>query len=422
MAQLRRLEILNLHGVAIGPGQLASLRQLPRLSELNLHLLPATPQTWSAEQMSVFASIRSLRVLRIIQSEADFAPGAFDALTQLHSLSLRGNLIALTEETAGAWRNLAQLQRLDLAGNPLVHAPIVTGMSALVALNLENTLITSWPEGLEGLANVASAVLARNAITSVPPQAGAVPGLRMSRDALTASVRERVEREMLQVDNHDLHTAEEAQQPFDLMAWADEEQRDRWGQVLNSPVVGRAEFTEVLAHRVARLAGGRMAVSNRVQRVLDAMSRSEQLRNDVFTAVVQMNQRNYGPLNTFNQIEGLVEAYRITSDESSPLAPLIALGRRRRRQGALRGFLQANRSAWRPVGQPINIDELLYYFMDRLQQPLGIVTTPGAFHYPEYGSWVTQQMLDDAAQAIRDSDRDDLERWRQGGAFLASLY
>ncbi|MNF24243.1 Leucine Rich repeats (2 copies) [compost metagenome] len=412
LGNLRRLQTLDLHGLAIGPGQLTPLRQLPSLTQLNLHLLPATPETWSVAQMAVLASIPGLRVLRITHSEASFEPGAFDAMTQLHTLSLRGNQITLTEATAGAWRHLTALTRLDLADNPLLRAPVVTGMTALAALNLDDTRITEWPEGLEELPAITSAVLTHNAITDAPPGAGRVPGLSMSRNAMTAAVRERVESEMAQVNNLERNTnLDEANPIDDPLEGADDAQQLRWDLVLSSPAAGSLLFGEMLISRGHFLVGGRRALLVRMQRVLEAMSESQALRYSVFATVQQLSENNYHPTRMFGVVEGIVEAERIIAENEEPLGRLIALGRRRGRRLALRRHVIARSDAWRRLNPALDADELSYFFIERLQQRLGIELPPGALHYPEYASGVTEHMLDAAEQAVLADDAENMTRW-----------
>ncbi|MBC8999031.1 hypothetical protein IAI51_21115 [Pseudomonas sp. N40(2020)] len=75
-------------------------------------------------------------------------------LRQLESLDLTDNRIILNARSQEQLSGLTRLQSLTLNGNPLRQPPNVARMYRLHDLNLANTRIQSWPEGLFKVGNV----------------------------------------------------------------------------------------------------------------------------------------------------------------------------------------------------------------------------------------------------------------------------
>ncbi|BBH47165.1 dermonecrotic toxin domain-containing protein [Pseudomonas sp. KU43P] len=95
----------------------------------------------------------------------------------LIDLSLCGNNITLSEQSRSALAALNRLHTLFLSDNPLNLAPDVSGWHALQALDLQQTDISEWPNGLVELMNrrpvqLQSLDLSENEISDAPDLQG----------------------------------------------------------------------------------------------------------------------------------------------------------------------------------------------------------------------------------------------------------
>lgn len=114
------------------------------------------------------ASFTHLRLLDMSSNRLERLPPAIAEMSLLMSLELMGNRITLTPETAAQLANLSHLRALSLAGNPLGISPDVSQMLDLHSLDLSNTGISQWPNGLWALPHIEWANLRDNAMTTIP--------------------------------------------------------------------------------------------------------------------------------------------------------------------------------------------------------------------------------------------------------------
>lgn len=114
------------------------------------------------------ASFIHLRLLDMSNNRIDRLPAAIAEMSQLTSLELMDNRITLTPETAQQLANLSNLRALSLSGNPLGISPDVSQMLDLHSLDLSNTGISQWPNGLWALPHIEWANLRDNAMTTIP--------------------------------------------------------------------------------------------------------------------------------------------------------------------------------------------------------------------------------------------------------------
>ncbi|ROL74100.1 hypothetical protein BHU25_12060 [Pseudomonas vranovensis] len=209
LVELPQLRSLSLTNAYLRPEDLRPIGQISQLRELSIiHLTPPQSEgesvyaarTWDTEDMAAIARCQHLRRLQIQDCRALFEGdviGALAPLQQLTHLDLSGNSFTLYGENV---RGLIHLRHLDLSRNPLYARVDVSAMSDLRCLDLHYSR-ADWPVGLENLAHIEQANLAEVDLNTVPAGAGRVRGLRLSVVNLNATDRERVLREMAEVNN-----------------------------------------------------------------------------------------------------------------------------------------------------------------------------------------------------------------------------
>ncbi|MCU1728956.1 hypothetical protein NTD86_18390 [Pseudomonas sp. 7P_10.2_Bac1] len=145
------------------------------------------------------ASFSQLRVLDMSENRMTRIPPAIAQMSQLLSLELTSNRISLTPESAQQLANHSSLEILDLSGNPLGMSPDVSQLVNLRQLDLSNTGITQWPNGLWALTHIEWANLRNNMIASIPPAVfepqwtlGANRSTTISGNPIDASSRNRI--------------------------------------------------------------------------------------------------------------------------------------------------------------------------------------------------------------------------------------
>lgn len=103
---------------------------------------------FSAGDSGLLNDFAQLRQLSARQCELTDIPPALGRMRQLQALDLTNNRIRLTAGAREQLGGLIRLQTLTLDGNPLGQAPNVGRMYRLRELNLANSKIQTWPEGL----------------------------------------------------------------------------------------------------------------------------------------------------------------------------------------------------------------------------------------------------------------------------------
>ncbi|MBC3241572.1 hypothetical protein HU723_20575 [Pseudomonas lurida] len=97
-------------------------------------------------------------------------PAVLESFGALTDLNLAGNELKITAPTQARLNRLSTLQRLDLSRNRVGHLD-VTSMTNLVYLNLAQTQVATWPEGILGLPRLGFLDLSHSAITGIPEAA-----------------------------------------------------------------------------------------------------------------------------------------------------------------------------------------------------------------------------------------------------------
>ena len=107
----------------------------------------------SGEGMQALAQLKSLRELDLRDAELVLDAADIEHLAQinLRHLDLQGNQIVLSEAAAAAFSGMTEMARMRLADNPLGRSPQLANMINLRYLDLADTGLTEWPDGLTAL-------------------------------------------------------------------------------------------------------------------------------------------------------------------------------------------------------------------------------------------------------------------------------
>ena len=173
MAELQSLD-LSSNGLDLSDSSTLDLLEgRSNLHSLNLsNTLPALP----VAALERLANLPSLAMLAIDSNDLNLTTEHFQALERcpaLTELSMAGNDITLTEQSRAALARLNRLHALLISENPLDLAPDVSGWQRLQALDLQQTGIGEWPNGLTELLNqrplqLLSLDLSENQLSDVP--------------------------------------------------------------------------------------------------------------------------------------------------------------------------------------------------------------------------------------------------------------
>ncbi|WP_460124732.1 leucine-rich repeat domain-containing protein [Pseudomonas sp. S2_C03] len=136
--------------------------------------------------LEAFPNLRTLTLektdLRIADATGVFrgaVPSTIAQLQHLTSLNLRLTHLTFSEDNAGLFSSLVNLQSLDLSDNPLAVPPVVIGMDQLQVLRLNNTGIDRCPIGIRDQPHMTLLDLRNNRIRRVPQ---AILNQAISRD------------------------------------------------------------------------------------------------------------------------------------------------------------------------------------------------------------------------------------------------
>lgn len=116
---------------------------LDQITTLSLDNVPL-----ATDGSGLLKDFHHLRQLSARNCELKLLPKDIGRMRQLETLRLSGNQIQLTPQTVETLKNLTRLQTLRLDLNPLGLAPDVSRMPRLSILTLNETGLTTWPEGL----------------------------------------------------------------------------------------------------------------------------------------------------------------------------------------------------------------------------------------------------------------------------------
>ncbi len=423
LGRLGQLQYLDLSGTALRPAALAVLGRLGQLTHLHLNAIRLQDYTWTPADMAAIVAGGSLQSLSMNHCTATFAPGVFAQLARLLNLQellLCGNAIVLTAPDVNDLASLVHLRSLYLTDNPLALPPDLSRMQRLERLNLSNTGITAWPEGLERLEHIHFARLNRLQIATVPPGAGSTPGLSLSRRAMSTAVRERFDREMTAAANPQAGTEpEDESDSSDELAThvqqvanyrrhvssllEDLEAQERSSvEALMADTRRPATMFFILLARISQGREARIENSRMRERLLVIIRGAlrSNLRSALFEQAIEADSCVDLDALVFSQMESLVQADLALSrvDNGATASPLIELAISHWRLQRIKEHVAAHIARWRSQGHEIDHAEIELHFRIALATRLGLRDQPTVQVFARYTRWVTPAMLD-AAQA-----------------------
>lgn len=115
------------------------------------------------------AHFSRVRWLELSRCDLRSLPPSLSAMSGLTRLTLEGNQLALSEADVAVLEGLTTLKTLNLNGNPLVRLPNFNALRELRGLQLQNTGIDQWPQGLGEQPGLELVDLRDNQITDLPP-------------------------------------------------------------------------------------------------------------------------------------------------------------------------------------------------------------------------------------------------------------
>ncbi|OAJ48322.1 NEL-type E3 ubiquitin ligase domain-containing protein [Pseudomonas marginalis] len=160
-------EVLDLTNYG-APGDLPALGDevFPQIRHLIL-----SDAKLSATQVDDFLrSFPELRLLNLSGNKLTELPRALETLGQLSELNLAGNELTITASMQARLNRLTSLQRLDLSRNRVGNLT-VSSLRDLVSLDLGQTQVRAWPEGVLTLPKLGFLDLSHSAITEIPDAA-----------------------------------------------------------------------------------------------------------------------------------------------------------------------------------------------------------------------------------------------------------
>ncbi|PTT26326.1 NEL-type E3 ubiquitin ligase domain-containing protein [Pseudomonas sp. HMWF021] len=124
-------------------------KQLPDLKQWTDQITTLNVDRGVRSQVDlILGNLPQLRHLSARGCSLTKLPDSIGKMHLLETLRLSDNHIAMTPEATAQLKNLTRLEELSLNLNPLGEAPDVSRMPRLKVLNLANTGIKRWPEGL----------------------------------------------------------------------------------------------------------------------------------------------------------------------------------------------------------------------------------------------------------------------------------
>lgn len=257
------------------------------------------PETGNAF-LSKFSGLQALQ----IDCHLSQLPTAITDMTQLTQLTLSGNELRLTDESALRLASMVNLRRLELDDNPnLGRTPDVSAMTYLNRLYLAGTGLTEWPIGAHTLTHLRELHLQENAITDVPEAVFTQDRLQelnrntlLHENPLSEQTLERIERYRITTGIRLGGVMRERHQPVaqdGVAQWlsgvptADvPARRLLWEQLKAHEGANPDDVFRVLSdlsrtYAYNSSAASREALTRRVWTLLLAMGKSTQLRNNV---------------------------------------------------------------------------------------------------------------------------------------------
>ncbi len=365
---LEQISTLNLDGTQISPGSTGLLKNFSRLRHL---------------------SARRCQLTRL--------PDNVASMHLLETLRLSHNHIALNTKAVEQLKHLTRLQTLRLDNNPLGQPPNVERMPRLKVLNLSNTGIDAWPDGLLSKHRPTGFFLdlRDNPIKTVPTVVnGSRQALLVARARLDIDSLHDIQRQLLfQYRDSSGLPRQNTYAPLAANArakWPVDDDSSLWGA--NSPGLGtyRAEawdnlmnepnsegffrIIDSLTHSADFRAGGatRKALSRRVWELIDAADLDTPLREKLFQTAEQPTTCADASSEVFNNmgVQALAsQAYAYSTYAAELEARLVKLSKGAARLQRVNDIARAD-----ALSRPSRAEEVEIYlaYQTRLALRLGL--------------------------------------------------
>lgn len=268
LANLKKLEVLNLNHnqIASSPTMFDPLMLLPRLETLGVQ---ANQLTLTHEALQRLASL------------------------QLKHLSLINNQIVLDAVMADGFSTFVDLEVLLLDDNPLQLAPQLGTMTRLQRLELSNTQLNAWPDGLTSLMSAQPCVLqtvdlGANQIIDVPDLSATTFGAQLGSQSheaqwLHLSFNPLSEESVAQLTRIGVRFMRE--QPTlgeeALLAMATNEQVRLWELLLRDPATRNLRLLMEKVQNIPEFEHHRLAVGRRVWSMLEHAAQHADFRQEL---------------------------------------------------------------------------------------------------------------------------------------------
>ncbi|CAI8813008.1 NEL-type E3 ubiquitin ligase domain-containing protein [Pseudomonas sp. IT-P291] len=369
---LEQISTLNLDGTQFSPGSTGLLKDFSRLRHL---------------------SARRCQLTRL--------PDNVASMHRLESLRLSHNHIALNAKAVEQLKPLIRLQTLRLDNNPLGQAPDIKRMPHLKVVNLSNTGIDNWPDGLLNKQRPKGFFLdlRDNPIKTVPTVAiGSREALLVARVRLDINSLPDIQRQTLfqyrdsaglprQNTYAPLAANVRAKWPVDddSSLWGANSpglgtyRAEAWDNLMNEPnSEGFFRIIDSLTQSADFRAGGatRKALSRRVWELIDAVDLDTSLREKLFQTAEQPTTCADASSEVFNNmgVQALAsQAYAYSIDTVELENRLVSLSKGAARLQRVNDIARAD-----ALSRPSRVEEVEIYlaYQTRLAPRLGLPWQP----------------------------------------------
>jgi hypothetical protein len=421
------------------------LRTLPKL-EVNLdHVTRLNLRDAGIEpaQLKFLDQFRQLHSLDLQGNELTALPAVITDMARLTELNLSDNRIVLDPAAVGRLRNMRRLQRLQLSENPLSLGPDISQMANLQILLLDQTGLQSWPDGFFGKPRPRHILLdlRRNPLNRIPDVApGSYRAELLARTWISREPRWISEQNLNTVRQYiesvgmDPDRAYPPSGPLDSAEWSEgmtEAQWQRRQEIWNAvedEFGSMPFFDEIrkLTQSADFRAKGlyRRELTDKVWRMIDAMSDNSELRIKLFAEAVAPTECVDAGTQLFNAMGVQVllhEAYAL--ERADLIEPqLLELARGKSRLDELGAIARQRVAARLQAGEQFrrqdvqgnvtgSIDEVEVHlaYMTDLAERLDLPWQARGMQFRQIAE-VTKEMIEAALQRIKALEEGDLLR------------
>ncbi|PTT24489.1 NEL-type E3 ubiquitin ligase domain-containing protein [Pseudomonas sp. HMWF021] len=428
-----------------GDGSVPYLRELPDLQGNFDHVTYVNLDNTGFRDANVpfLRAFPGLRVLRAMGNHLTQLPRIIADMPHLNDLVLYQNYLRFTPEDVALLRQSRSLLSLQLHSNPLQLPPDVSLMRQLHLLTLQNTEITSWPQGLfPARFRHFTLDLRLNHLATVPEVAPGSRSAELIARTMISREEDWISPENLQrVDHYAESVGLEPGRPYpprgvnDSLNWEAGLTREQWIEKRNvwdsvEDEFGSKPFFDIIRN-LTRSADYQSSpaykaeLTAKVWRMIDAMAENKQLRDQLFefAAGQDITCDDSGP-RMFNAMGVSVlvhEAYQLISKDlvetalvelargKSRLDEIGAIARKHIAERIEAGETFVEQDGQGQVGGTIDEVEVHLAFMTDLAQRLDLPWQSRGMKFRRIAG-VTQRMIEDAFNRVIALEQGDLLR------------